>query len=179
MTLLATIFYILAAIVLVATGLAVTRRDPIHAVVYLIVSFVGTALIFFLLGAPLLAVFEVIIYAGAVMVLFCFIIMTLGGEALPGEGGLLRQWAWPLLPGLVSLLAGGVLLFAAPEAGTRLAAAMASPSAFGRFLFNHYWLAIEAVSLLLFVALAGALYLARPKDKTPANDSGEGHDRSL
>ena len=69
MTLSAAIFYLLGIVILTATGLAVTRRQPIHAVLYLIVAFLSTAALFFLLGAPLLGVFMVIVNAGAIMVL--------------------------------------------------------------------------------------------------------------
>jgi NADH-quinone oxidoreductase subunit J len=82
MTLYSITFYILAGLILVSTGLAITRRNLVHAVVYLIISFFGSALLFYLLGAPLLAALEVIIYAGAIMVLFLFIIMMLKVEKL-------------------------------------------------------------------------------------------------
>ena len=77
LTLPAVIFYMLGIVILTATGLAVTRRQPVHAVLYLIVAFLGTAALFFLLGAPLLAAFVVIIYAGAILVLVLFVIMLL------------------------------------------------------------------------------------------------------
>ena len=97
MTLLGVIFYILAGITLVATALAITRRQPVHAVIYLTVSFFSLAPIFYLLGAPFLALLEIIIYAGAIMVLFLFIIMML---RLPPSGQTLgvyaRQW-WPAI----------------------------------------------------------------------------------
>ncbi|MGA8280705.1 MAG: NADH-quinone oxidoreductase subunit J, partial [Desulfobacterales bacterium] len=69
------LFYLLAVVIVVATVLAITRRNMVHAVIYLVVSFFGSALLFYLFGAPLLAALEVIIYAGAIMVLFLFIIM--------------------------------------------------------------------------------------------------------
>jgi NADH-quinone oxidoreductase subunit J len=75
MTIYSAIFYALALIILVTTGLAITRRNLVHAVIYLIFSFFGSAMLFYLLGAPILAVLEVIIYAGAIMILFLFIIM--------------------------------------------------------------------------------------------------------
>jgi NADH-quinone oxidoreductase subunit J len=78
MTLYSIIFYVLAIVILVATFLAITRRNTVHAVVYLILSFLGTALFFYLLGAPFLAVLEAIIYAGGIMVLFLFIVMMIG-----------------------------------------------------------------------------------------------------
>ena len=77
MTLYSVIFYVLAALILVSTGLAITRRNLVHAVVYLVISFFGSAMLFYLFGAPLLAAFEVIIYAGAIMVLFLFVIMMI------------------------------------------------------------------------------------------------------
>ena len=70
----------MAAVIVAATGLAITRRHPVHAVVYLILSFLGSAMLFYLLGAPFLAALEVIIYAGAIMVLFLFVIMMLKAE---------------------------------------------------------------------------------------------------
>ena len=84
MSLFAVIFYILAAVILAATAMAVTRRDPVHAVVYLVGSFFGSAMLFFLLGAPFLAALEVIIYAGAIMILFLFIIMKRIGYVAVG-----------------------------------------------------------------------------------------------
>ncbi len=83
MNLYAGIFYLLGAVILGATALAVTRRNVMHAIVYLVLSFFGTALLFYLLGAPFLAALEVIIYAGAIMVLFLFIVMML--EIRPAE----------------------------------------------------------------------------------------------
>ena len=77
MTIYSIIFYLLAILILVTTGLAITRRDLVHAVVYLIFSFFGSAMLFYLFGAPFLAVLEVIIYAGAIMVLFLFIVIML------------------------------------------------------------------------------------------------------
>ena len=71
------LFYILGAVAVAATAMAVTRRNPVHAVIYLVNSFFALALIFYLLGAPMVAALEVIIYAGAIMVLFLFIIMML------------------------------------------------------------------------------------------------------
>lgn len=155
------LFYLLAALILSATGLAVTRRSLVHAAVYLVMSFFGSALLFYLLGAPLLAALEVIIYAGAIMVLFLFIIMMLGGEALTEKFHPRRQW----LPaaGMAALFAAvGILtVLHDPAASTPLQPAVATPARFGHYLFKHHWLAIEIVSLLLLVALIGALLIAR------------------
>jgi NADH-quinone oxidoreductase subunit J len=197
------IFYTLSAMILLSTFLAITRSNTVHAVVYLVFSFLGTALLFYLLGAPLLAALEVIIYAGAIMVLFLFIIMTMrteeplthGGEeppvsdetqttapAAPTHHSSLtthhysfpwRQWLFPGFLGAVCLVAAGLLIFGSPEAGFQLMPAMASPVEFGAFLFEKYWFPVEIVSFLLFVALVGALYLGKRESKA-AVIRGEG-----
>ena len=92
MTIYTAIFYILAAVIVVSTAMAVTRRNLVHAVVYLVASFFGSALLFYLLGAPFLAALEVIIYAGAIMVLFLFIVMMLRIEESKRRVFPLRQW---------------------------------------------------------------------------------------
>lgn len=155
------IFYILATVILLSTGLAVTRRNLMHAIVYLVLSFFGTALLFYLLGAPFLAVLEVIIYAGAIMVLFLFIVMML--EIRPTEqpvGSYLRQWLPALVLGALSL-AALVLIICESGGDLPLPLAAASPLEFGRFLFQRYWFSVEIVSFLLLVALVGALYLGK------------------
>jgi NADH-quinone oxidoreductase subunit J len=182
--------------------MAITRSNTVHAVVYLVLSFFGTALLFYLLGAPLLAALEVIIYAGAIMVLFLFIIMTMRTEepetrageeppvddetktsapasptqhsALSTQHSLLRrQWLFPSFLGGLCLAAAGFLIFGSPGAGFQLMPAMASPVAFGIFLFEKYWFPVEIVSFLLFVALVGALYLGKRESKA-AVSRGEG-----
>ncbi len=162
MTLYGGIFYLLALILVASTALAVTRQNPVHAVVYLTVSFFASALLFYLLGAPLLAVLEVIIYAGAIMVLFLFIIMMIRMESVKRPfREYLRQWLPAFILGAISLAAAVILIKAAPAGRMALKPAMATPLAFGRFLFQTYWFPVEIVSLLLFVALVGALYLGR------------------
>jgi NADH-quinone oxidoreductase subunit J len=165
MTLYALIFYALAAVIVVTTGLAITRRNLVHAVVYLVFSFFGSAMLFYLFGAPLLAVLEVIIYAGAIMILFLFIIMMV--KAVPDEKKLfpLRQWLPVALMGVVYLVIGAVIIYAAPGSQIPLKIALARPEAFGEYLFRRHWLAIEMISLLLLIALVGALYLGRSKGK--------------
>jgi len=76
------VFYISAFIAIVATVLAITRRHPVHALLYLIVSLLALAVVFYLMGAPFIAALELIIYAGAIMVLFVFVVMMLNlGES--------------------------------------------------------------------------------------------------
>jgi NADH-quinone oxidoreductase subunit J len=153
------IFYVLAALIVVATALAITRRDPIHAVIYLVISFLGSAMLFYLLGAPLLAALQVIIYAGAIMVLFLFVIMMLGGAVWKSRGSVVAKWLPPVLMAFLFMALTALLLSRDPQGPAGLQLAMASPAEFGRFVFEKYGLAVEIVSLLLFVVLVAAILL--------------------
>jgi NADH-quinone oxidoreductase subunit J len=165
MTIYALIFYVLAAVILVTTGLAITRRNLVHVVVYLVFSFFGSAMMFYLFGAPLLAVLEVIIYAGAIMILFLFIIMMVKVEASEEPLFPIQQWLPIVLIGVVYLIIGAGIVSSAPGSQVTLEIALAKPKAFGEYLFQRHWLVIEIVSLLLLIALVGALYLGHKKSE--------------
>lgn len=159
-TVYAIIFHALAVVIIASTVMAMTRKNMVHAVLYLVVSFLGSGLMFFLLGAPLPAAFEVIIYAGAIMVLFLFIIMMLRFETNARETGQPPYYA--LVLGALSLyviLCAGSSFIVRPDTRQMLETAMAAPENFGRFLFQQHWLSIEIVSILLLVVLVGALQL--------------------
>jgi NADH-quinone oxidoreductase subunit J len=167
MSIYAVIFYVLGAVIVGATLMAITRHNVMHAIVYLVLSFVGTALLFYLLGAPFLAVLEVVIYAGAIMVLFLFIVMMLDskpdGRSL---GTILRQWLPALALSGVCLIVMTVCLLLGAGGPGPLPLVTAAPLDFGRFLYERYWLGVEIASFLLFVALVGGLYLGRSNGKT-------------
>ncbi len=167
MTLYAAFFYLLGIVILIATTLAITRRHVVHAVIYLIISFLGTALLFYLLGAPFLAVLEVIIYAGAIVVLFLFIIMMIRMEpSARTKRAALRQWFPAIVLGGISLMVTAALLFSVPDSRRTLSISMATPKEFGHFLFQNYWFPVEIASFLLLIALVGALYLGRGEKKS-------------
>jgi NADH-quinone oxidoreductase subunit J len=162
MSLYAIMFYVLGTAAVAFTTLAITRRNVMHAIVYLVCSFFASALLLYLLGAPFLAILEVVIYAGAIMVLFLFIVMML--EIKPEDRTLwqfLRPWLLPLGLAGTSFIVMFVFIFLESGSSLTLPMVMASPLAFGRFLFQKYWLGVEIASYLLFVALVGALYLGR------------------
>jgi len=162
MTIYAFLFYIIAAIILASTVIAVTRRNLVHAAISLAVSFFGSAMLFYLLGAPLLAVLEVIVYVGAIMVLFLFVIMMIKsgtkGDSGPSRG---HQLGAALLA--ITYVTAAVMLVRAVGAGgdAALEAAMANPAVFGQYLFQRHWLSIEIASFLLLIALVGVLHLGR------------------
>jgi len=166
MTLYSVIFYVLAVIILASTVLAIIQRFLINAVVYLILSFFATGLLFYLLGAPFLAVLEVIIYAGAIMVLFLFIVMTLRIEQ-PERRIMetLGQWLPVVILSVISFFIAGILIFESPGSRISLHTGMATPAAFGQFVFKTYWFPVEIASFVLLIGLVGALYLGRQERK--------------
>ncbi len=172
MTLYSLIFYVVAAVIVASTAVAITRRNLVHAVVYLIFSYFGTALLFFLFGAPLLAAFEVIIYAGAIMVLFLFVVMMIRIEEHEEILFPLSQWVPAGVFGTVYLVAGTALMLRAPGTGGRLHLLLARPRDFALFVFKEHWLSIEIVSLLLLVALVAALHLGKGKNGERVEEQG-------
>lgn len=174
MTIYAIIFYLLALLILGSTAMAITRRNLIHVVIYLIFSFFGSAMLFYLFGAPFLAVLEVIIYAGAIMVLFLFIVIMM--KLKPGKERLfpLNQLLPAAIFGVVYIAIGIYLVISEPGSQITLKTARADPGLFGQYIFQKHWLSIEIVSLLLLVALIGALLLGRRSKKVPAAKASEG-----
>lgn len=156
------LFYIAATVALVATVLVVTRSNAVHALIYLIVSLLAVAVIFFLLGAPFAAALEVVIYAGAIMVLFVFVVMMLNlgqRRSAPVHAWLRpRHWIGPGLLSLVLLLELTYLIFAGSG---DTAGQVVGPREVGRTLFGAYLLAVELASVLLLAALVGAYHLGR------------------
>ncbi|NOT43999.1 MAG: NADH-quinone oxidoreductase subunit J [Acidobacteria bacterium] len=164
-------FYLFAALAIGASALVIGQRNPMHSVLLLIASFGALAGLYVLLDAPFVAVAQIIIYAGAIMVLFLFVVMLLNAPqedahkdpfALVRQSGLTRvgavlalllllQLSWALLS--VSGLAGPV------DAGGD-AAVVSSVPELGRVLFTDYMFAFEATSVLILVAMVGAVVLA-------------------
>ncbi len=173
MTIYSFIFYILALLILVTTAMAITRRNLVHAVIYLIFSFFGSAMLFYLFGAPFLAVLEVIIYAGAIMVLFLFVVIMMRADTGDERLFALRQWLPVAVFGLVYLAIGMGIITGDPNSQIDLKTAWAAPRVFGQFIFEYHWLSIEIISLLLLVALAGALIIGRRSRKLSAADTTE------
>ena len=156
-----TLFYLLAAVTLVGTLCAITARQAVRAIVYLVTSFFALALIFYLLGAPLVAAFEVIIYAGAIMVLFLFVIMMLDlGHPEKMETPRLSDW-WPALLLFVTILGSVVTLALSGRPLAPSGFSGVTVREFSQALFQRYGVAVEIISMQLLFALVGALYLGR------------------
>ncbi len=159
MTLYGFFFYLISAVVIGATAIAITRRNLVHAVVYLIVSYFGTAMLFYLFGAPLLAALEIIIYAGAIMVLFLFVVMMIKVESPEEVMFPLSQWLPAAIFGLIYLAAAVVMIVETPGMEVSLRMLTATPAQFALYVFEHHWFSIEVISILLLLALIGALCL--------------------
>ncbi len=156
-------FYITAAIAVASTFMVITRRNAVHALLYLIVSLLSAALIFFILGAPFVAALEVIIYAGAIMVLFVFVIMmlNLGRQAAEQERQWLSSGIW-VGPAVLTLILAGELLYLLTRAQARTSVIyIVEPKQVGIALLGPYVLGVELASMLLLAGLVGAYHLGR------------------
>ena len=162
-----TLFYLFAALTLASALLVVVNRKPVNCVVAMIVTIVGVAANLFLLDAPFLATLLIMIYAGAVIVLFLFVVMLID----PDVPALKRGWAGAALGGAVffALCAAGTFwLFgwsgsvpagALPAAEVPAPAASDSPTAFGRPPFPRLAVLVEAAALLLLAAMVSVFML--------------------
>lgn len=162
-------FYAAAAIAIVATALAITRKNVVHGLLYLIVSLLAVAVMFFALGAPFVAALEVIVYAGAIIVLFVFVMMLLNlGPAMVEQERRwepARIWIGPTV--LSALLLAELLYGLSSYAGQRVAVSVIEPAAVGVALFTQYALGVEIASMLLLSALIGAYHLGRREMDSP------------
>ncbi len=156
-------FYVAAVIALLSTVMVVTRRHPVHALLYLVVSLLAVAVIFYILGAPFTAALEVIIYAGAIMVLFVFVIMllNLGGDAVEREAEWLkpRVWVGPSL--LAAILAALLVQLLVREPVATPNMRVVEPKEVGVALFGPYLIGVEVAAFLLLAGLVGAFHLGR------------------
>jgi NADH-quinone oxidoreductase subunit J len=148
-------------VAIVSTALMITRLHAVHALLYLIVSLLAVSVVFYTLGAPFIAALEVIIYAGAIMVLFVFVVMllNLGEQAASAERALLvpTMWTGPLI--LAAILMAEFVYLLAASSGGGSAQAMIGPRAVGASLFGPYLIGVELASMLLLGGLVGAYHL--------------------
>lgn len=164
------LFYVSGAVAVISTIMAVTGTNAVHALLYLVVSLLAAALVFYSLGAPFAAALEVIIYAGAIMVLFVFVVMMLNmGPGAERQEKLLfnpKTWAGPVLLAFV-LLAELLYALAAGTMNVHEGAVYISPKTVALALFGPYLIGVELASLLLLAGLVAAWHLGRREKETP------------
>jgi NADH-quinone oxidoreductase subunit J len=163
------LFYIAATVSVVATIRVITHFHAVHALLYLIVMLLSLAIIFFLLGAPFAAALEIIIYAGAIMVLFVFVIMLLnqGPLTVNQERAWLRPRMW-LGPSVLALALLGVVGFILLSSDQPFIESMpVGPKDVSISLYGPYVIALELASMLLLPGLIGAYHLGRRLKERP------------
>jgi NADH-quinone oxidoreductase subunit J len=164
-----TLFYVSAVVALIATVMVVTRSNAVHALLYFVVSLLSVALIFYTLGAPFAAALEVIIYAGAIMVLFVFVVMmlNLGKSATARERHWIQPDIWTGPAVLSAILAAELCYMLASAGGTQPEApTVIDAKSVGIALFGPYLLAVELASMLLLAGLVAAYHLARAEARS-------------
>jgi NADH-quinone oxidoreductase subunit J len=154
-----TVFALSAVVAVAATVLVITRRNAVHALLYLVVSLLAVAVIMFLLGAAFVAALEVIIYAGAIMVLFVFVIMLIGHESIAMNP---RAWIGPSVLSAVLLVELAWVLARGQLGG--MAVKEVGPKQVGIALFGPYLLGAEMAAFLLLAGLVGAFHLGRRRN---------------
>jgi NADH-quinone oxidoreductase subunit J len=162
-------FWFAGAVALGASVLAISRRSPVHGLLWLILSLLAVAVLFFMLGAPFAAALEVVLYAGAIMVLFLFVVMmlNLGRETDEAEAAWLPVGAW-MLPGVLALGLGACVIAVTWSGGVQnTSGEMIGPQAVGAALYGPYVIGVELASMLLLAGLVAAYHLGhrtkRPK----------------
>ena len=169
-------FYLFSALAIGASALVIGQRNPMYSVLLLIASFGALAGLYIQLDAPFVAVAQIIIYAGAIMVLFLFVVMLLNApQEDAAEYDRLHPLRHPAITRFGTLLAGLLIVqlvwalgsagsLQTPVAGQADAASVSSVRELGRVLFERHGFAFEATSILILVAMVGAVVLARRED---------------
>jgi NADH-quinone oxidoreductase subunit J len=159
-------FYVFAAILLASAAMVVSSRNPVHSVLFLILAFFNAAALFLLAGAEFLAMILVIVYVGAVAVLFLFVVMMLDIDFVELRSGFQRYLPVGLTIGVVLLIELGVVLsgwtFAAGSSALRFAPrseTVHNTAQIGRLLYTDYVFLFQASGLVLLVAMIGAIVL--------------------
>jgi NADH-quinone oxidoreductase subunit J len=170
------IFIILALTAILTAAGMLLSRNAVYAALYLVLNFSTVAIFYLLLGSPFIALSQVTVYGGAIMVLFLFVIMLLGAEQIPAE------FKWKnVLPALIlgaALISEVVYLVSQKIAVTSLnivtSTADAAPSPLANKLFTVYLLPFEITSILLLVAMVGAIVLTKQERHPELNDGKKG-----
>jgi NADH-quinone oxidoreductase subunit J len=164
------LFYVFGAIAVLASLLVIAQRNPMYSVLLLIASFGALSGLYVLLDAPFVAVIQIIVYAGAIMVLFLFVVMLLNAPKEEAEAERLHVSPGVRNTGAILALAFiGELLWALTkhggESGAFAGGSVTSVAAIGRLLFREYAFPFEVTSVLILVAMVGSVVLARRDPK--------------
>ncbi|MEX2425970.1 MAG: NADH-quinone oxidoreductase subunit J [Thermomicrobiaceae bacterium] len=171
------VFNLLSGIAIVAAGAMIMMRNPVHSAIALVITFVNVAAIFVMLRAEFLAAVQIIVYTGAILVLFLFVLMLVNPDDLPefhGARPLQQVFGFGLGIVLLAEIAAAILtrtVVAEPGPWTEegMAQAGGNIQAIGQVLYSGYVLPVQATALILLMATIGALFLGRPdEDEEPS-----------
>jgi len=155
------VFYIASAFAVLGAFLTVTRSNALHAVLYLVLALFALAIDFLALGAPFIAALEIIVYAGAIVVVILFVIMMVAGPAAFGEQE--RRWLPPriwVVPALLTSTLAVLVIGSLAATGTQaITPTTIGPREVGTTLFTTYLIGVEVASVLLLAGLVGAYFL--------------------
>ena len=170
-------FYVAGAVAVISTVLMLTQVNLVHALLYMIVSLLAVAVDFFVLGAPFAAALEAIVYAGAIMVLFLFVVMMLniGKHAAVTEREWLKPGVWTgpaILAGILIVEVGWLVQGSYAGLGT----GATGPKEVGIALFGPYMIGVELASMLLLAGLVGSYHLGFQKTEKPEIQHDTGTD---
>lgn len=162
------LFYVFAAVAVATSLLVVLQSNPVYSVLLLIGSFLALAGLYVVLAAPFVAVIQIIVYAGAIMVLFLFVVMLLNvPKEEATQAGILESGATRGFGALLAVVFAAELVWAVTRSGARNTPALRSAretawsvSEIGQILFREYAFAFEVTSVLILVAMVGAITLA-------------------
>ena len=159
-------FYIAAGVAIVSTIMAISGRNAIHSLLYLILSLLAVSVVFYLLDAPFIAALEVIIYAGAIMVLFIFVTMMLNiGLERKAEKRWLSPRMWIIPSILAAILLIDLILTLKSVKMMPVNKQIILPKQVGISLFSTYLLGVEIAGILLMAGVIGAYHLGSQKKK--------------
>ena len=166
-------FYVFAAILLASATMVVSARNPVHSVLFLILAFFNAAALFLIAGAEFLAMILVIVYVGAVAVLFLFVVMMLDVDFAQLRGGIQRYWVVGAAVGAVLFIELAMVLggWALAPAAVKLRmspvpSGVSNTEALGRILYTDYVFLFQTAGLILMVAMIGAIVLTLRDRKT-------------
>jgi NADH-quinone oxidoreductase subunit J len=161
-----TIFIIAGCVALFSSLMSITNRNAIHGLLYLILSLLSISIIFYISGAPFIAALEVIVYAGAIMVLFIFVVMMLN---IGLEEELEHKWLNPgmwIMPAILAVILLILFIYVLSESHfERNVTAAIGPKAVGTSLFTTYLIAVEIAAILLLAGIIGAYHLGKHRKK--------------
>jgi NADH-quinone oxidoreductase subunit J len=161
------LFYISSAIAIAATVMVITRYSPIHALLYLVVSFLAIAMIFLSLGAPFVAVLEIILYAGAIIVLFIFVVMmlNLGKDTALQEKEWLQPKIWIGPSILTFVLLTQLVILLAKGRTTVMNTPFVELKEVSLSVYKEYIIGVELVGFLLMAGIVGAAHIGKHKKR--------------